>query len=139
MIKHKRYKLHTNYNIKKNENINLLRAGFVFLFPVPLANTFTTAIWFNRVFCEVGGWKTCLLSISSKRNELSIKFKKSILSWSGSTARARVAVCFLLSWVKILAARIVYDILCLKYGPDCPLKYGPFSYFTVLTETSSSK
>ena len=39
-----------------------------------------------------------------------------------------------LSYVKILAARIVYDILCLKYRPDCPLKYGPFSYFIVLTK-----
>ena len=39
-----------------------------------------------------------------------------------------------LPYVKILAARTVYDILCLKYRPDCPLKYGPFSYFIVLTK-----
>ena len=65
-------------------------------------------------------------------NKLSIKVKKSVLSCSEATPRARVSAS---TWsVKIRPTRIVYDILCLKYGPDCPLKYGPFSYFTVLTK-----
>ena len=78
------------------------------------------------------GERAVFLAFSSRGNKLSIKFKKSVLSCSGATPRARVSASTLS--VKIRPTRIAYDILCLKYGTDCPLKYGPFSYFTVLTK-----
>ena len=84
---------------------------------------------------ELVAKRTASLAFSSKQNELSIKFKKSVLSCSGSIACARVpASSCCLSCMKFLVARVFYDILCLKYGPDCPLKHRLFSYFTILTK-----
>ena len=143
MIKHKRW-LHTTYNNIKNDlkkwKHQPTTSGFVLPFLVPLTlslfGTLPLLLFdLTEPSVELVAESAVSLFFTSKQNELSIKLKKSVLSSSGSIAHARVpASSCCLSCVKILVARIIYDILYLIYVPDCPLKYRPFSCFTLLTK-----